>query len=390
MELSIDKIEPSDLARKWLKSAISYQQLARSAFDARRAADAVRSRSARTFPRPDYLSLAPSPAPSFFVPRAPARLIPTERGSMVATQPGWGAVPKWNRDGTRNGTGFSNDLNGLTGRFHRFHSLARACDTITHTRAYVRPISMEPVEPVEPKEYVFDILWFSGSIFGSTGSTGWNRRGRTSPKCLETNKIWGGYRRSGLDRADKGLFGGGGRRKFRRGVWAIGAPGGLGAAGIGGAEGNGGFPPFSRGAIAHVGRAMLEGSAQSVDPAAFSGRCRQSARLNAAGADRGGGGAARGGSPHRAPPSPLLLAHEIFRILVRRPCPPSLSALPRAPFLDVIGRGRGCGSWVRCPAGRGEARSLTARNRGRGHGERLAIAAGANGATLGRGWGRVN
>ncbi|WP_209047497.1 hypothetical protein, partial [Rhizorhabdus histidinilytica] len=215
MELSIDKIGPRDIAQKWLKSAISYHELARSAFDARRAAGAVRSRSARTFPRPDYLSVAPSPAPSFFVPRAPARLIPTERGFMVAAQPGWGAVPKWNRDGTRNGTGFFNDLKGLTGRFHRFRSLTRARDTITHTRAYVRLISMEPVEPVEPIEYVFDILRFSGSTFGSTGSAGWNRLGAASPKCLETNKIWGEYRRSGLDGADKGLFGGGGRRKFR-------------------------------------------------------------------------------------------------------------------------------------------------------------------------------
>lgn len=309
---------------------------------------------------------------------------------MLAGAGGLGVVPNWNHDGTRNGTGFFSEINDLTGRFRRFHSLAHTRDTITHTRVYVRPIPMEPMEPVEPVEYLFDIARFLGSVSGSIDWSGWNRPGADVAKPLKTNKIWGGYRGSAARRADKGLFGRGARRKFRQGGGELGRLAGAARGRDQAASGqieNGGNPPFSGVPIAHVGRAMLEGSAQGVDPAAFSGPRRQSARLSAAGADRGGGGAAGGRSPLRAPPSPLLLTHEIFRISDRRPIPPSVSALGRAPFLAVTGWGRGCGKLVRCPTGRGEARSLEQRNRGRGHGKG---AKRAEVATLGRGWGHVN
>jgi len=97
-------------------------------------------RAPLVLPAAEIITLARSPAPSFFVPRAPARLIPTPKGVMVASTPGRGEVPKF-PVGNAVGNRFGNRLITLNQWLMRRvpkvpNFLARAYRDYTHTRAH--------------------------------------------------------------------------------------------------------------------------------------------------------------------------------------------------------------------------------------------------------------
>lgn len=88
-----------------------------------------------------------------------------------------------------------------------------------------------------------------------------------------------------------------------------------------GEGGNGGNPPFSRGAAGHVGRVMLEGRSKGPGNAGFWRTARKPVRLGRRAALGGDRAEAPPHAPFRAPISPSTLARERGRISIGNPDP---------------------------------------------------------------------
>lgn len=130
------------------------------------------------------------------------------------------------------------------------------------------------------------------------------------------NKIGGGYAFAGVQvasRADQQLIGGAGREKF----WGWARVGGGDRAGgdLGALEGgNGGFLPFVRGRLGHVGMALLEWCGQGHGIGSFSGAGRKPARFTSTPPSIA---QAEGGTPPSAArPMPSMLADMLIGISI--------------------------------------------------------------------------
>lgn len=253
---------------------------ARPALARRRRGGAVRPRASFVFPGPR--DIAPRPARTaantcarlsrtslFFVPLAPARLMRLHWLALADRAIGPGGVGTGTPLGTPVGT--PKPLKSINfPRCSHCSRVSRARALYVRARAY-RHLSLF-LGTWEQRHIVFVYQGFVCSQGRSQGALAlgtWEqaRRSPASPdrSLAPSIKIAAGY---GDLRPDAG----GARGKFR-GAARVQAGGrsaaieGRGGLGLGGAQlagadlGNGGFPPFFAGAIGHVGRVMLEGSA---------------------------------------------------------------------------------------------------------------------------------
>jgi hypothetical protein len=271
--------------------------------------------------------------------------------------------PTWNR--WRNHQPV--DLAPLFARFQRFHVCAsrdvRVCER-AHTRAYMREGFAGTVEPTH---FLYSLQMDSGSKsvpkwfqFGTAAQlAALGRAARRISNILAGGNV--GDLAGDVDQVPAAVCCGGGRAKV------------LGFSGLGRGleqllglvERNGGNPPFSRGAIGRVGRAMLDDCGQRLGIARFSRLARKPRRLERAalaelaGADRPG----TPPCPHSRIRAPLACWHasvSAFGSACRRatsiPEGCAARAGGRQPRGPRTGRGErfASGQGARCAAGRGK------------------------------------
>lgn len=254
-----------NVVAKWRKSAMSIHKIcARSG----READAVRGRSAHALPDAIVPSVLASRTPA----RCQAKIVSANLGGAF----GSGVAVPQGTGRNRLGNAQTLDVVEQSARFPRFprfgQTQMRACAG-AHTHAYTRGGKQGTREPLNFILYVYMV---SGSLTGSLVvplGTGFAGSGTLRLARGESDILTGGNGAQLLDmvvdRSIRGRNLGRGGESFRvfgRGL----APIGLELGRIQQLGENGGNPPFSGCSIRRVGRAILEGGAQSADLASVS------------------------------------------------------------------------------------------------------------------------
>ncbi len=287
-------------------------------------ADAVRGRSFDPRPAGEGRALGVAVAGRLTPARGSARKLDVNSRRAIGSGGAVPAEPAWNR--TRNWQ--SIEIATIFSRFQRFqpvvsrHVRAPVC---ARSRAHIR---VRDAGTVEPYKHIYVLQIDIGSRGGSRAVPSGSRDGErgTGPADLgDGNILAGRYDRRVVQLGWRGHFHAPLREnfgRFRLGGAVAGGGDGLDRGGARPLVGNGGFLRVSGCRSERVGRLRLEGCAQGVGVAAFSGLRHQPSRLRRRIAQARQGGLDRAGHPpmppFRAAISPRGLAREAGRNLDRR------------------------------------------------------------------------